>query len=174
MNLRRFAILAMAAVVLFGCGIQRLNIRDTPTIPDGSGVIVARVILNDRNAPANHPYMQVTAMKQSKLLVVSLMVTLLSGENFSVMTLPAGKYSWVGIYMGSKHSAFRGQLPFEVKPGKINYIGDLVISMDWSNASHYGLRVGANQDRAEKYMKVVYPELTSHYPMVASLTVDQR
>ena len=174
MNLGRFAILAMAALALSGCGIKRVSIPDTRTIPDGSGVIMAHIILNERNTPASPPDIMLTAIKQSNLMVASLIVTLQSGENFTVMTLPAGKYSWRGIYLDRKNSEFRGLLPFEVKPGKVNYIGDLVISLDWDNPWHYGMRVTANQAAAERYMKSVYPELTSRYPMVASLTVDQR
>jgi hypothetical protein len=164
----------MTVLAVSGCAVKRRNIQDAQAIPDGSGVIVARVVLKEQNVSMRHDDIELTAIKDSNLTVASLIVDVQSGETFRVMTLPAGEYTWRGFYVGTKHSEFRGLLPFEVKPGKVNYIGDIVISINWDDPWHYGMRVMANPPAAESYMRRVYPQLTARYPLVASLTVDKR
>ena len=161
-------------MVLCGCGIKRQSIRDTASIPDGSGVMVARIVFVQRNAVGNEPIPALTAIKKTNLTVASLIWQLQPGESFSVMTLPAGAYTWRGLYVGGRYSEFRNLMPFEVRAGKINYVGDIIVSLDWSDLRHYGMRVRNNQTTSESYLHSIYPQLSAHYPIIASVTQDAR
>jgi len=171
---RNSVVAVVIALALCSCGVRRQSIRDAATIQDGSGVMVARIVLIQQNASAGNPPVELSAIKQSSLTVAALVWEAQPGETFAVMTLPAGKYTWRGLYVGRKFSEFRNLLPFEVEPGQVNYVGDIVIAIDWSNPSRYGMRVIANQAASESYMRTAYPRLIAHHPLVASLTVDER
>jgi hypothetical protein len=174
MSFRNFLFVAFAAMALCGCGIKRQSIRDTTSIPEGSGVIVARIIFVQKNAVGDEPVPALTAIKKTSLTVASLIWQLQPGESFSVMTLPAGAYTWRGLYVGRRYSEFRNLMPFEVHAGKINYVGDIVVSIDWSDLTHYGMHVSSDQATSENYLHNAYPQLSAHYPITASITEDAR
>ncbi|MHA6205658.1 hypothetical protein ACXU4B_14635 [Dyella soli] len=174
MAIRHYLLAALAALALSGCGIKRTNIPDTASMPQGSGVMVARVVFVQRNAAGDEPAPALTAIKTTNLTVASLILDLHPGENFTVMSLPAGNYTWRGLYVGRRNSEFRNRLPFEIQAGKINYVGDIVVTLDWNDLTRYGMRVRSNLAASETYVHEVYPQLSGHYPMVASLTEDDR
>jgi hypothetical protein len=177
MKLKHLAVLAIASLLVSACSpIKHSNIDDTQNIPAGEGVIVARVILEVQSEGAAEPKVLLTAGQHSftGLATHWFFIALHPGENFSVQTVPAGQYSWIEFWVQGKKSDFKGRLPFDVEPGKINYVGDIVLSIDMSDPWHYGMRVTSDLPAAGRYLQFNYPQLASRYPLVPNLTVDNR
>ncbi len=106
-------------------------------------------------------------------LTGSLILKVIVGDNFRVISLPAGEYTWRGMDLGNLYSEFRDKMDFTIRAQEINYIGDLVLDIDViSKKYRMGLRDGS--DAAEQRLKNLYPNLSKTYKFSKSLTVDKR
>ena len=173
-----FMVLTITVLVLMsGCDpIRRTSIEDTQKIPEDSGVIVARVILNEQNNGASGPVVALSAKRDSVTGMApgELIVNPKQGQNIYVMTLPIGKYNWVEFWVQGKKSDFEGHLPFNVEAGKIAYIGDVVLSINENDPWHYRMHLTSDLSAVAGYMNRNYPKLMARYPLVKNLTVDNR
>jgi hypothetical protein len=183
---RRFlgkAITLMVLLLLLGCGptpIRNIpsdpNIEDTQNIQDGRGVIVTRIILNERNIGATQPQVVLLAKTESfpGRSPRGFTIKAVPGESIHTLTLPAGTYSWLQIWIQGPSHLFRGGLPFKVEAGKVNYIGDVIITIDGNDPWHYGMRLSSDPSTIKSDMLLNYPKLMARYPLVMNLTEDNR
>ena len=192
MNKKNFfkVISALAVITLSGCGpevrqaairanlerIRTPDMADTKAIPEGHGVVLAHVILIDRNMGSNQPSVMLSAKRDSftGLAPGGFFLVLKPGETNHAIILPAGKYNWIEFWVQGLKSDFHGKLPFEVEAGKVTYIGDITLMIDGSDPRHYGMRISSNPPLAAMYMRSTYPELMANYPLVTRMTVDNR
>jgi len=184
MLFKRIAMLATGSIMLCACGVQRENIKDTSSIPSGSGVLLSHIVLVQTNYWVAHKPLELGIIKNGGAFA-SVIYPVDKSSTYAVTVLPAGHYSWKGMHIdgvqsstltptfGDRHADLEGLLPFEVRAGQVNYIGDIVINIDWS-AYRYRLQIADRTDWAKSFMNVLYPKLLASYPFVTNLTKDER
>jgi hypothetical protein len=151
--------------------------KDTATLPPETGIMVANVMVW---SVGGVPY-PALSIKVDKLHGMSMATTLRLPQqnNLIVIELPAGGYSWTDLELGSVAGASTSyRLPFTIEPGKINYVGDVLLTL---NSFHkpgkmpsYSFRIA---DQSKYWFPIVanqYPLLSRAYPNVVHLTQDQR
>lgn len=176
MKLRRLWLLPL--VMLFVSCTTDPTIKDTATLPPGTGIMVANVLVTSVGGVAYPPL----SIKVDSLHGMSMSTTLSLPQpnNLIVIKLPAGDYSWTALEMGfhGGGAAMSYHMPFTIEPGKINYVGDLLLTL---NSYHgpggsptYRFRIA---DQSNYWLPIVakyYPQLSRAYPTVVHLTEDQR
>jgi hypothetical protein len=117
---RRTAVSVPLLVSGIGCAspLRLPNIDADAALAVGSGLLVTRVLLTDE-VPGftQRPEVQITLIDEKNLLIASAILPLTPGENFRVIALPTGSYTWRGIYLGTYSAEFRGRLPFKIAAG---------------------------------------------------------
>jgi hypothetical protein len=109
------------------------------------------------------------AILESHSLVSSAVLNISSGENFRVITLPAGDYTWRGIYAGNRYREFNGRYAFKIVAGAINYIGDMYIDFD-QNMSKFRLSFEDHGPEAWQRFKESYPALATSCTFTSDLS----
>lgn len=173
---RRHFLTSPIALLAAGCASQLKLPNHSPDapLPTGSALLVTRILLADAVPGASQrPEASLSLIDEKNFLVSSAIVPLSTGENFRVMALPAGNYSWRGIYMGTSHAEFKGKLPFKLLSGTACYVGDLDFLIDWSNRT-YRLAVRDRFRIAQSRYEDQYSQLSKSAPLVSSLTQDYR
>jgi len=51
-------------------------------------------------------------------------------DNFRVISLPSGRYTWKSIKVGSWNTNIKGDFSFIIKKGTLNYIGDVLLKVN--------------------------------------------
>jgi hypothetical protein len=159
--------------------VERLRtpeMADTQAIPEGRGVVVARVILVERNMGSNLPSVLLTSKRDSFMGVApgGFFLVLDPGETNHIRLLPAGKYNWIEFWVQGLKSDFQGKLPFNVEAGKVTYIGDITLVIDGNDPWHYGMHISSDPQSAATYMRSTYPKLMANYPFITNVTADNR
>ncbi|MBD8881701.1 hypothetical protein IHE49_14540 [Rhodanobacter sp. 7MK24] len=173
MSLRKLWLLPLV-MLLSSCATAPV-MKDTAALPPGIGIMVANVFVWSVGGVAYPP----VSIKVDKLHGFSSATTLNLPQrsNLIVIELPAGDYSWTDLELGSVAGGSTSyRMPFTIEPGKINYVGDLLLTL---NSFHkpggmptFGFRVG---DQSQRWLPVVasrYPLLAHAYPTVIHLTED--
>lgn len=176
MSLRRLWLLPLI-MLLASCKTDPI-MKDTAALPPGTGIMVANVLVTSVGGVPYPPL----SIKVDKLhgLSTSTTLNLPQKNNLIVIELPAGEYSWTTLELGTGGggATMSYQMPFTIEPGKINYVGDLLLTL---NSFHkpggtptYRFRIA---DQSNYWLPIVakyYPELSHAYPTVVHLTEDQR
>lgn len=175
MSLRRLWLLPL--VMLFASCSTDPIMKDTTSLPSGTGIMVANVLVWSVGGVAYPP----VSIKVDKLHGMSMATTLYLPQrnNLIVIELPAGEYSWTDLELGSVAGASTSyRMPFTIEPGKINYVGDLLLTLNSfrrpGGMPTYSFRIA---DQSKYWLPIVakYYPLSSHaYPTVVHLTEDQR
>jgi hypothetical protein len=173
MSLRRLWLLPLI-MLLASCAADPI-MKDTAALPPGTGIMVANVFVWSVGGVAYPP----VSIKVDKLHGLSSATTLHLPQrsNLIVIELPAGEYSWTDLELGSVAGGSTSyRMPFTIEPGKINYVGDLLLTL---NSFHkpgsmpsFGFQVG---DQSQHWLPIVanrYPLLSRTYPTVVHLTED--
>ena len=165
--MKRFIFSLSILFSLSGCASLVVpDVADSVTLEKDQGILATNIVTNISG-------LTVTIIDKTNIMVASAIFKPNAGENFRVITLPAGEYSWRGIYMGGKYSEFRDKMDFTIKPQEVNYIGDLLIDVDlFSSTYRMGVRDGS--DEAKKYVEKTYPALSKTYRFNKTLTIDKR
>jgi hypothetical protein len=173
MSLRRLWLLPLIMLVA-SCSTDP-TLKDTAALPPGTGIMVANVFVWSVGGVAYPPL----SIKVDKLHGLSSATTLHLPQrsNLIVIELPAGEYSWTDIELGSVAGGSTSyRMPFTIEPGKINYVGDLLLTLDSAHGPGgkpgFGFKVG---DQSQHWLPIVasrYPELSRTYPTVVHLTED--
>lgn len=106
-------------------------------------------------------------------MVSSAVIPLEPGENFRVIALPPGRYSWRGLYLGSYSSEFRGKLLFDLRADTADYVGDLDLTIDWA-AKTYRLAISDRSRLAKARYESEFPVAAKSFPFATSMTEDKR
>ena len=173
---KRTLLLLFVSTALAGCAsaLKLPNIAPNSLPEKGSALLVARIIVKD-TAPGftSRPPVSITLIDQQNLIVASAILPLEAGENFRVISLPPGNYSWRGIYLGTYSSEFRGKLLFSLAENTATYVGDIDLTIDWSTKK-YALKV-ADRSRIAKYRyESGFPAAASALPFTTSVIRDLR
>jgi len=159
--MKRLFLWAIVAMNLPGC--TTLNIpRETSKLESQEGVLVTNIVTNAGGYKL--------AIRENHSLVSSAILKISSGENFRVIVLPAGDYTWRGIYAGPRYKEFDGKYAFKIVAGAINYIGDMYIYFK-SNSIEFKISFEEHSLEAWQRFKESYPALaasctfTSNLPM---------
>jgi hypothetical protein len=158
--------------LLSACGVRH-NMTDTAQIPSTDGVMVARVVVASV-ANLYHPPVMLSLIDSHSTVVSNAVMTLNDGENYVVLPLHAGQYSWDSITIGRYYMLFKFGLPFNIVAGKINYVGDIELVLDGRGGANYALRVVDRRRSSLVPMASAYPQLWSTYPVVVNMTRDMR
>jgi len=152
--------------------IPTVNIVDTAKLDNNEGVMVSTIVTNFCGT--------ISIINLDNAILPSAVISVRPGENFRVMSLPAGRYSWRGIYLENNSSEFRGRYNFEIKAQSVNYIGDLLIEVDkktlhktlYQTALKYTMVFIDHGDETSQYLQKAYPQLSSSHDFVRNLTTD--
>ncbi|WP_158543263.1 hypothetical protein [Dyella psychrodurans] len=164
-------------MLIAGCSTNSI-LKDTAMLPPGTGIMVAHVSIFSETSSFKYDALSI---KVDKLDGSSIPTTLYPRKrsNLIVIALPAGEYNWatidLGLYAGSATSY---RMPFTIEAGKINYVGDLLLTFTRVNRPDglptYKLRI---EDQSKVWLPTVasdYPQLSRVYPSVIHLTEDQQ
>jgi hypothetical protein len=166
MAARPRSLLLVVAVSVMALACASANVRDTPSLAGGQGIVVTNIVSNSGDYT-------VSIIDKTNLVVPSATLKVLPGENFRVIALPAGNYSWRGIYLNEGNFVeFREWLDFTVNAGEINYVGDLIIDIDRARKTGR-LSVRDDGAGAEQRMRHEYPKLYGTYRFTKNITVDR-
>ena len=101
----------------------------------------------------------------------SMNISVEPGANFRMLTLPAGKYRWshitVGTLAGGWRCAFSERDEFEIELNTLNYVGDLEILIQGGVCKWAFLDHGRD---ARQFLESRYPKLIHTYPFSWKLT----
>lgn len=147
-------LLAMVAIHLPGCATSNLS-RDTARLESQDGVLVTNIITNAGGYKL--------AIRENHSLVSSAVLEISSGANFRVIVLPAGNYSWRGIYAGTDYREFNGKYSFKIVAGAVNYIGDMYIDFA-SSLRQFEISFEDHRLEALQHFKESYPALAASCP----------
>lgn len=173
---RRQVLTLPLALAASGCASQ-LRLPDfgaDASLAPGTGLLITRIISMDP-APgmAQRPDASLTLIDESNFTMASAILPIQPGENFRVISLPAGSYTWRGLYLGTFYSEFRGKLPFKVTANTATYIGDVDLQIDWY-AKTYRLAVRDRSRIAQARYEEQYPRLAKSVPFEVALARDLR
>lgn len=164
--MKQITLLVITLVALSSCASPFVpNVKDSIALENNQGILVA-------NIASNYNDFRIS-IKNKKNLVASAVFVIKAGNDFRVISLPAGDYSWSGIYLDNLYSEFQEKMNFTVKAGKVSYIGDLLIHIDVASKK-YRLEVRDNSSAAKLNLTQQYPNLSKAYPFTTSLTIDSR
>lgn len=180
MSLRGLWLLSLA-VLLGGCATDK-NMGDATQLPQGTGVMVANVLVRSVGAVAYPPvtinFDKIHGVSTSKIIALP------ARNNLIVMQLPAGNYSWTSVHIGDLSASTSYAMPFTVEAGKINYVGDVLLLLDsfHKKASQgsgvplptYNFFIKDLSARTLPGVASAYPQLWRAYPVVTHLTQDFR
>ena len=124
------------------------------------------------NFHSSHSGYKVTIIKKSNLTTSSAIFDIKPDDNFWVISIPEGEYTWRGIYVDTKHSEFRNEMDFKIESGKLNYIGDMVINIS-SDIETYTMGVLDQTEFAKERIEKDFPNLYERYRFVKNLTNDK-
>lgn len=129
MSSSRIYPLLAAALLVSGCASVE-DIQDyTGTLQPGDGVLVIAV-------DTMVPFADLRLIRQQDALAAIAARSLPKGRTVRFVEVPAGEYQWARVdlnaygYFLSLDRSEKQRYTFTVKPGVINYPGDLVISVD--------------------------------------------
>ena len=113
----------------------------------------------------NIPLTAVHLRKDGKMLAAGVLANLPKGRTLRLYSAPAGKYRWSEIAVFSSYRYRFSNLPdyeFEVKPGRITYVGDLV----FRPTGYFGADIHlANRGlTALDWLESGYPAVFARYP----------
>jgi hypothetical protein len=173
MSLRRLWLLPLV-MLLASCSTDPI-MKDTATLPPQTGIMVANVLVW---SVGDVPYPS-ASIKVDKVHGLSAATTLNlpRRNNLIVIELPAGVYSWTDLELGSVAGGSTSyRMPFTIEPGKINYVGDLLLTLDSFHkpGGSFNFRIA---DQSKYWLPIVakyYPQLSHAYPTVVHLTEDHR
>jgi hypothetical protein len=173
MSLRKLWLLPLV-MLLASCAADPV-LKDTATLPPQTGIMVANVFIWSAGNKAYPP----VSIKVDKLHGLSSATTLHLPQrsNLIVIELPAGEYSWTDLELGNIAGGSTSyHMPFTIEPGKINYVGDLLLTLNGASKpgqkATFDFKVG---DQSQRWLPVVanrYPLLARTYPTVIHLTED--
>ena len=117
-------LLAMFSFGLAGVASALSSVRSgsDPNLDADEGLLLVAI-------DTNIPLTAVHVRKDGKMLAAGVLANLPTGRTFRLYSAPAGKYRWSEIAVFSSYRYRFSNLPeyeFEVKPGRITYVGDLV------------------------------------------------
>jgi len=175
MSLRKLWLLPLA-MLLASCSTNPI-MKDTAALPAGTGVMVANVLVWSVGGVA-YPYASIKVDKVHGLSAATTL-NLPQRNNLIVIELPAGEYSWTDLELGSVAGASTSyRMPFTIEPGKINYVGDLLLTLNSyyrpGGMPTFRIRIA---DQSKYWLPIVakyYPQLSQAYPTVVHLTEDHR
>jgi hypothetical protein len=155
---KRLLLLAILAMNLPSCATSNLP-KDTSRLESNEGVLVTNIVTNAGGYKL--------AIRENHSFVSSAVLNISSGGNFLVITLPAGDYSWRGLYSGSRYREFNGRYSFKIVAGAINYIGDMYIDFG-PNLSQFQISIEDHRLEALQRFKESYPALAAS----STFTID--
>lgn len=160
--------------LMVGCSATLLtNIKDGQKINDDEGVVVTRLheiykgtsILNNvvytfhYNGRPRNRY-QMVMSKRDELKVISL---------------PAGHYEWERMYDGGFFADVSNNPGFDVKAGKITYIGDIYSVSIFTKEQFYKKIIVRNErDSIVSELDLYYPEMIEMHNVFTHLTSFKR
>ncbi|GFZ92134.1 hypothetical protein [Dyella caseinilytica] len=159
--------------VLASCTMNvKPNMDDTSQLPDGKGVLVARLAV---------PYLLKPGLPTSVALLninngSGVNIRLSSAETYLAIPLPAGSYRWNNLSVGS-YGAHISSKQFEIDAGKINYVGDIILLMEGTNnprtssiaTYRANFKIYDYHKHILPVLAAAYPKLWSNYPVVINL-----
>ena len=88
-------------------------------------------------------------------------------DNFRVIELPPGNYTWREIDLGSSSRNIRDIYNFTIEANKLNYIGDVLLKVDPD-----GVRISFINQSTEvrRRLQQEYAQLYQRYPYIENLT----
>jgi len=172
---KRFFISTLVLTLASMFCISSINIVDTTRLDGNEGIMILTIVTNFCG--------QITIINQTNVTLPSAVISVRPGDNFRIMSLPAGSYSWRGIYAApstlggpSLTSEFRGRYNFEIKAQAVNYIGNLLIEIDRHSKKYgtinYTMIFTDHGDETGQYLQKAYPQLSRTYSFVKNLTMD--
>lgn len=162
--MKRPLLLILSMLGLIDCAAGNIkNVKDTAKLESTEGILVTNVVSNAR--------MKVTIdrIDREHSTLSSVAMQIKSGENFRVIAIPAGDYFWSGIYVSNRYRNFDGYFRFKIIPGKINYIGDAYININWDRRRFHLVFVDHNLE-ARQQLKESYPNVSRSYVQVDNVT----
>ena len=164
MHKRLMVLILWSLVVLTGC--MTPNIQDGMSLKANQGLMVCRISTNETD-------FVLTIIKRPALFVSSAIFEINSKDSLRVIFLPAGEYTWRGLYRAPYCSEFENKALFKIAPGKITYVGDVVLDIDWPTGK-YSLDFVDNFNQIEERFKLEYPSFYEQYEFTKSITQDKR
>ena len=153
-------ILLIVLVMLSGCASVK-NIRDTARLEPKSGIMLV-------NFESNHYGYKATIINKKNITWASAVFDIKRDDNLRVITLPAGDYTWRGIYVGTGASEFRDDYDFTIQEGYVNYVGDVLIIID-GRSNRYKISFSDNEKTISRF-KEEYPKLAENNKIIKNIT----
>lgn len=148
-------------LIMIICGCVTQKIDDTQTLKQDEGVLVVGLDTNwegHKNillAPLELIY---TGKGSSSFGYKKLKF---KGENhILVTTLPSKEYYFYQFSFGNRYASLKEHSRFEIKPGKVTYIGDISMQLDLKLFSAKGeLEINDNWEATLDYLRENYPKI---------------
>lgn len=88
-------------------------------------------------------------------------------DNFRVLSLPSGRYTWKSIKVGQWRTNIKDDFSFVIKKGTLNYIGDVLLKVDGEDVRiSFINKSGAIRSRLQQD----YSGLYDKYPYEVNIT----
>lgn len=163
----KFISILLLIVMLSSCAAR--NIKDTSPIRDGNGILLIKLSTNyneSKNGWLDNMKISFKSMHQSGGGANNV-VEIISPGGYKIISLPSGTYKWGKVYMGRLYFDFDESSVFTIKPGAINYLGDVFVGYKgeaWGLKPHYTNIVHErNEGSAIEYLKNNYPAIFNDY-----------
>ena len=152
-------ILLLLTILLSSCTVA--NLKDTAQIEGNHGVMLVKFI------PNNYGYF-ISTVNKEWYIAGSAFFRIKSSDNLRVISLPEGEYIWKAFYSTKGHAEFKKEFGFKIEANQINYIGDLLIDIDFSKAK-FKLAFKNNPETIDEFREL-YPVLSKNLPITENIT----
>lgn len=154
----RCFLLTIVALELSGCATPNIS-KDTLKLESAEGILVTNIVTNAGG------YKLVISKSNSPHFTI---LNISSGENFRVIALSAGNYTWARLTSGVRRSEFLDRYNFKVVAGMINYIGDMHIEFE-PDVTRFRIAFEGHDREVWQRFEESYPGLSASYRFTSSL-----
>jgi len=88
-------------------------------------------------------------------------------DNFRVISLPSGRYTWKSIKVGAWDTNIKGDFSFVIKKGTLNYIGDVLLKV---NGEDVRIRFINKSSAIRSRLREDYSSLYDKFPYEVNIT----
>lgn len=126
----------------------------------GEGILVTELHSNFNN-------ITLSFMHEKGEDISSASINVQPDDNFRVMSLPAGRYTWKSIIVDGWRTNIKGDYSFIIKGGALNYIGDVLLKVDGADVRIKFI----NKSSAIKLrLSKEYAALYRQFPYIVNIT----
>ena len=157
--MKRYTLL-LFTLLLSSC--VEVNIKDTSQIDVNHGIMLVNFVSKHEG------WYLISTVNKENYLAGSAFFRIESSNNLRVISLPEGEYIWKAFYSSEGHTEFNNEFGFKIEGNRINYIGDILINIDFSGGK-YKFTFENNPETINEF-KGLYPVLSKSMSITENIT----